>query len=434
MRSKLLVFLLTSCVATHALAQGVLDPPGSDTPEESEAPVEAPPPAPAPEPATAPVVEPAPVATPDVVVPEPPPPIAAPEAVGYHFGYDNGFFLQTPDQNNRLRIRGLVHPRFALLAAGPDPKTWTASFAVQRAQIELVGNVFTRALGFTLKTEFGLGEAFMKDAFLDARIADGMLIRAGLWKRPFSRQQLTADWRMAFIDRAITDAAFGAGRDIGIALQADVDRNPTFEWNVGIFSGTSDRARVTGDVLVDTEDGVGTLENVKISNVPRLFTPTFAGRIGYNFGEVFGYSEIDIDGGPPRFGIAASLLEGVDIAGVGGGATRLQADAIFKWEGVTVSGAGFLSTLQNDARSFAQSFDKVGGYVQAGVLVLDAWHPGLRYAVVAQPSANLVEHEVLANLTLLIFSQNVLIGAEAGSNVGVAGPDARVRVQGQLQF
>lgn len=438
MRSTSLAFLLTSFVTSSAFAQGVLDPPGSDVEETEPLPPPGaapavPPPAPVGAPVDTPPVETTPVEAP-IAVPEPPPPLTAPEVVGYGFGYDNGFFLQTPDQNNRLRIRGLVQPRFALLAADPDATTWTASFAVQRAQIELVGNVFTRALGFTLKTEFGRGEAFMKDAFLDARIAPDTLVRAGLWKRPFSRQQLTADWRMAFLERSITDAAFGAGRDIGVAVQADVDRNPAFEWHVGLFSGASDRGRVTGDVIIDPENGAGSLENVKVSNVPRLFTPTFAGRIGYNFGEVFGYSEIDLDGGAPRFGIAASMLEGVDIAGIGGSSTRLQTDAMFKWEGVTVSGAGFMSLLQNDPRSFAQSFDKVGGYLQAGVLVLDVWHPGLRYSIVAQPSANLVEHEMLANVTLLIFSQNVLIGAEAGSNVGVAGPDARVRVQGQLQF
>lgn len=418
-----LILLLT---AQSAGAQGVLDPPAEDLP--AAAPVEPPPPPP--EEALPPVETPAPV----IAVPEPPASPQAQEVVGYHFGYHNGFFLQTPDHNNRLHIRGLVQPRFALVGAEPEVTSWNASFAVQRAQIELVGNVFTRALGFTLKTEFGRGEAFMKDAFMDARIAPDVLVRSGLWKRPFSRQQLTADWRLAFLERSICDAAFGAGRDIGIAVQADVDRNPVFEWHVGVFAGASDRARITGDVVVDAEQGVGSLENVKVSNVPQLFTPTFAGRIGYNFGDVFGYSEIDIDGGGPRFGIAASLLEGLDLSGTSAGVTRMQTDAMLKWEGATVTGAAFLSTVQNDPRSFAQSFDKVGGYLQAGYLVLDTWHPGLRYSAVATPAANLVEHEVLANLTLLIFSQNVLVGAEAGSNVGAAGPDARVRLQGQVQF
>jgi hypothetical protein len=201
-----------------------------------------------------------------------------------------------------------------------------------------------------------------------------------------------------------------------------------------VFAGASDRPKVTGDVLVDPEDGIGTLENVKITNVPKLFTPTLAARVGYNFGPLLGYSEMDIEGGPPRFGIAASVLEGIDASGAGKNNTRVETDAMLKWAGATVTGAVFLSTVQTATNSFAQSFDKVGGYLQAGMLLADAWHPALRYGVLAQPSANLVEHEVLANLTWLVFSQNVLLGVEAGSNVGAAGPDVRARVQGQFQF
>lgn len=401
-----------------------------DTPPVETPPVETPPETP---------VDTPPVDSPvDIVVP--PPPVSPPvEQVGYNFGYDNGFFLQTPDKANRLRIRGLVQPRFALVAAEQDPSTWVASFAVQRAQIELVGNVFTRALGFTLKTEFGRGEAFMKDAFMDARLGENFLLRAGLWKRPFSRQQLAADWRLAFIERSITDAAFNAGRDIGLALQADLDRNPQFEWSVGLFSGAGDRAKVTGDVVIDPENGVGSLENVRFSNVPRLFTPTLAARAGYNFGDVKGYSEIDIDGGAPRFGIAASVVEGIDVSGTAASLTRLQTDAIFSWAGATVTGAAFLSTVQTDLNSFAQTLDKVGAYLQAGYLINEEWHPALRYSVVEVIAGNAAtfEQEVVANVTYLVFSQNVLIGAEVGSNVGAVGavgPDVRARVQGQVQF
>ena len=167
--------------------------------------------------------------------------VAPPQSEHVASGYKNGFFLQTADETNRLRIRGLVQPRFALVANDGDVATWSASFAVQRAQIELSGNVFTRALGFTLKTEFGKGEAFIKDAFMDAHFMEGALLRGGLWKRPFSRQQLTGDWRTAFFDRSIVDGAFGSGRDLGVAVQADADHGPAFEWNLGVFSGASDK-------------------------------------------------------------------------------------------------------------------------------------------------------------------------------------------------
>lgn len=390
-----------------------------------------------------------PIATPIETPLEPPqqpsadalaPPAAAPveaaaapaQVIGA--GYKNGFFVQTADENHRLRIRGLVQPRFALVASDADVATWSASFAVQRAQIDVVGNMFTRAIGFTMKTEFGKGEAFIKDAFIDGGVSEGMLLRGGLWKRPFSRQQISGDGRLAFFERSIVDAAFGSGRDIGVAVQADVERSPAFEWNLGVFSGASDKGQITGDVVIDAEQGIGSLENVKVGNVPTLFTPTLVARAGYNFGDVQGYSEMDLDGGGPRFGVAGSVLEAVDIAGKGGSATRIEVDAIFKMEHVTATGAFFFATLQEDPLVADQSIDKVGAYAQAGVLLFGLVHPAIRYSILQELPGSLYTHEVLGNATILVFGQNVLWGVEAGSNIDEAGADLRVRTQAQVQF
>jgi hypothetical protein len=354
-------------------------------------------------------------------------------------GYDDGFFIGVPDGLSKLRVRGLVQPRFALvqptLIPGPDEdgSTWNASFAVQRAQIELLGHVFSKAVSFDLKTEFGRGAVFIKDAYIEAKVLDGVLLRGGLYKRPFQRQQMASDWKLAMFERNLTDESFKGGRDIGVSLHDGIDKGPPVEWSVGVYSGSSDKPEVTGDVIVDPELGIGDLDNVQIGNVPKLLAPTFVGRVGYNSSPILlPYSEIDIDGGGLRWGVSTSVLGTYDIA-KDAAQTRMALDGIAKLEHVTATGALLLSLSQADPRSLAQSPDAVGGFLQAGVLLMDRFAPALRYSMVSKLDET-VAHEIVANFTVLFFEQNVLWGIEGGSNVidGVA--DLRLRTQAQIAF
>ncbi len=395
-------------VATLALSS---DPPPTDTPAS----------APAPRPSAPPPSAPPPSA--------PPPSAPPPSALA---GYQRGFFIRSPDGDDKLVIRGLVQPRFALVAADPDVKTWKASFLVQRAQITLSGSILDRDLGFKLHTEFGQGNVFIRDAYLQERFNDLVTVRAGQWKLPFSRQFMTPAWKLAFFDRAITDAAFASGRDIGVAVQDGYQKSPPFEWAAGVFSGATDKPRITGDVVTDPDKG-DHLENVKVSNFQKLFTPTFAGRVGFNLGKVKGYDEIDDDGGPFRLGIGVSAVEAVDIAGNGAGATDIDVDAIAKAEHFDVSGALYASAAQADPAKAGQDFAAFGGHVQAGVLLMDRVHVGVRYAGLFQQDGT-TGQEVLVNALVLLFGRQVEWGVEAGTVLVDNVPDVRVRTQAQLKL
>jgi hypothetical protein len=68
--------------------------------------------------------------------------------------------------------------------------------------------------------------------------------------------------------------------------------------------------------------------------------------------------------------------------------------------------------------------------------------PALRYSIVDElvvddASAEVthaVEHELVANITVLLFGQNVLWGVEGGSNIVDSEPDLRLRTQAQIAF
>ena len=73
-----------------------------------------------------------------------------------------------------------------------------------------------RQLSYKLQTDFGRGVVLRKDFHVDVKLGDGVWLRVGQWKRPFSRQHIHSSGRHELSDRAITDNVFGAGRDIGL--------------------------------------------------------------------------------------------------------------------------------------------------------------------------------------------------------------------------
>ncbi|MBI1947350.1 MAG: hypothetical protein HYS27_16775 [Deltaproteobacteria bacterium] len=353
-------------------------------------------------------------------------------------GYKDGFFVQSPDQAFKLKVRGLLQLRGTALVPLDDASASTLTAAVHRAQVDLGGNAFTKQLGFLLKIEHGQGFTFVKDAFVNYAFVPGVLeLRAGQWKRPFSRQELTGDARQELVERGLVNSSFAAGRDVGVALHDDLDKSPGIEWSVGAFAGGTDKPAVSAKVIAGDDGALG-LDGAKISSVPGTLTPTFVGRFGVNFGDVKGYAEVDTDGGAPRGAVAASALEAVELGDGERGASQVEVDGMLKLYGVDLSGAMFLSAAQQGAGSFDQGADRLGLHAQAGVLLLDLWHPALRYDLVTELDGSAEKHEIAAALSLLFFKQNVQLQLDGGAlvtrDVDGLRTDARLRSQLVLAF
>ncbi len=387
------------------------------------------------------VEQPPAIVTPAVTPPAVPVPAAEPvvEAkptpAAFVAGYKDGFFIATGDELNKLKVRALLQPR--LTFEGGDRKVLAnnkLAFAVQRAQLELGGNVFSKALSFQLKLEGGQGFFFVKDAFVNSEFIPGAVsVRAGQFKRPFNRQEVTSDWKQEFVDRSITNAFFGGGRDIGVMVHNDYEKSPTLEYAAGVFDGSSDKPKVSGVAVVDTTTGLGTLDEVKLSNVPALLTPTLVARVGYNYGDVKGYTEADIDGGELRFGVAGSVLEGVALGDKPAGLSRAQLDAIVKIMHVDASAAVFVSAKQNGKGSFDQALEAIGAHAQVGMVLAEMFHPALRYDFIAVDGDDNDLHEIVLGNSLMFFGQNAQLQTDGGvlltQDPSGLNPALRLRVQ-----
>lgn len=202
-------------------------------------------------------------------MPAPPPPEVKEEKKP-NAGFDKGFFVRSDDEKYSLKITGRFQPFFnySYVRASKDSRP---QLEVRRARVVLEGNLHGKNLLYKLQTDFGRGNVSVRDAHFDVRLAGDTWLRFGQWKRPFSRQQINSSGRLEMTDRSITDRAFGAGRDVGIAVRNDYEKSPELEWTLGVFNGRGEAPALTGTVTVDPMTGMGMLGTTTSSNVPAEF-------------------------------------------------------------------------------------------------------------------------------------------------------------------
>lgn len=291
-------------------------------------------------------------------------------------GYDKGFFVQSDDGKFRLRIRARVQPYLTMSRVKTPAADWLGAFEIRRARLALDGHLHGDDLRYKFEADFGKGNPSLKDFYADVRLGSGALwLRAGQWKRPFSRQFITSSGRLELADRAITDKAFGAGRDIGLALHNGYEDSPDIEWTLGVWNGTGEAAGFTIGGPVDEPV-------VTVTNVPREFKPVFIGRVGLNSGGIKGYSEADLERGPLRWAAAASFWAEADFDRNDVSSDKVQLDFVVKAQGFSTTGGVYAMTQQTGIHTLSdQELAYVGFHLQAGYLVTPTFQPAARFAL-----------------------------------------------------
>jgi len=416
------------------LAAGLLGIPAAalaqPTPEEAE-PAEpgAPEGEPAEEPAPPPEEAPALVSEPEPVEAD------VEEAEHASFGYDKGFYISHDNDKGsfKLKIGARVQSLLSVTSADTGLSTrqdrW--AFSINRARLVLSGHAFTKKLEYKFQTDFGKGFVTLKDFYLDAQLADEVWLRAGQWKRPFSRQQINSSGNLELVDRAITDKQFNAGRDIGVAVHNGYEDSPELEWAAGVWNGTGEKPVFSGEV--DPVDG--SVDGGGFSNVPKDFLPVFVGRVGLNRGGLKGYSEADLEGGALRWGAAASVWVEGDFDGGDPPEHQAQLDAVLKLNGLSFSAAGYVQTVESD-------WAAIGTHAQIGKVFGEGtrrMNGALRYAMVNPRGGGLDDatHELVVGWGWLPHKHNAKLQLDLGSVIAPDGDFADhlvARLQGQLSF
>ena len=145
-------------------------------------------------------------------------------------GYSNGFFIRTQDDLFSLKFNIRSQFLFFVEDEGGDTAT---SFDIRRLWISFRGNAFRPWFKYLLILEAS-GDVELLDYFTDAAKITDVVPRAGQYRVPFNREELTDPFNLQLVDNSILNREFSLGRHIGIGLGGVVNRFITY--GVGVFN------------------------------------------------------------------------------------------------------------------------------------------------------------------------------------------------------
>lgn len=247
-----------------------------------------------------------------------------------------------------LKISNRVQVRYT--ETDPEVGDGVGSFRIRRAKTKFEGWVYSKNLTYELQLNWADTTNALEDAVINYDFTKGQKkfqIKAGQFKVPFGRQELTSSGSQQFVDRSNVSTTFARGRDIGIQAHG-LNANGKLDWRFGIFNGGG-RNRTSND-------------NDEFQ---------FNGRVSYEpWGEVK-YSEGDFESSDrPLFGIAANF-ESNDRHGATTADDNDQeivgADVTFKYKGFSAFAEYFDASNNLEV---AADFDSEGLVVQLGYFVI----------------------------------------------------------------
>jgi len=117
-------------------------------------------------------------------------------------------------------------------------------FRVANFRLKLSGEL-DGGYGYTLQTNFAASPAIL-DAELHYRVSDGLVLQAGQFKAPFSRELLTSAGELDFVERSRVVAALAPSRQMGVEARGKLSRGH-LEYAAGLFNGNGIGSRTNDD-------------------------------------------------------------------------------------------------------------------------------------------------------------------------------------------
>jgi hypothetical protein len=343
------------------------------------------------------------------------------------------FAIASADGNWSLKIGALMQLRFTYeRLKGEDPADRYA-FSIPRARVSLSGTALTKRLGYEFVAHWDKGGIpGVKDAYIDFRAHEQFRIRFGQYKKPFDREELTSDSKLEFGERSIVAKPFGQGRDIGLMFHNGFSKSPPFEYALGVFNGTSDKTVFKIDAAKNTIDS---------SAIPKRFHPMAVARVGYNYGDLKGYSEADLEGGPLRFGGALGTLVDFNLDDDSSSGIAANVDVMLKAYGFALTGGGFLQWIADPSsgRFKDQVYAGAGLRGQLGYTIMKLVQPAFRYARLIPKGTNNDVQEIMGAVNFYPFGHDLQVQIDGGANItekkdGSESTNGVVRVQAALAF
>lgn len=167
----------------------------------------------------------------------------SPEKLKAKTGFKNGFYLETADEEYKLRIGAHLEAdgRFFLDDSSDDQDD---EFRMRRARIDLRGKIGER-FDYNLMTDFEGGDVSLNDAYIDFEFAPWLELRAGKFKTPFGVERLQRARGLPVAERALSDNLV-PNRDLGVRLSGAFP-DDRYRWALALVNGVPDGNSEDGD-------------------------------------------------------------------------------------------------------------------------------------------------------------------------------------------
>ncbi len=258
--------------------------------------------------------------------------------------------------SNRIQLRytyeDLDRPRNA---AG---ETTTGTFRIRRAKTAFEGWLYNKDITYKLQLNWPDTANALEDAWINYDLTGGsklFMIKAGQFKAPFGRQELTSSGSQQFVDRSIVSAEFEKGYDIGAQLSGLL-MGDMIDWRIAIQNGNGRNVTANADR--------------KYEYTARLaFQP---------FGDPK-YSESDFEStaSTPLLGVAVNYYSNDQLNKANTVLTDAQVQTIggdltFKWAGLSVMAEYFRAQRKEEkgANATYTEFDRPGFHTQVGYMIV----------------------------------------------------------------
>ncbi len=123
------------------------------------------------------------------------------------------------------------------------------TFRLRRARVGVEGRVLDD-LEYELDYETRDDDHPWRDAFVNLRRWRAAEVRAGRFKMPFGREQLTGVFNINFIERSLLAGQLAPGRDTGLMVHGRLARD-VLRYQTGVFRHDGDNTRVGGERVAD---------------------------------------------------------------------------------------------------------------------------------------------------------------------------------------
>jgi phosphate-selective porin OprO/OprP len=149
-------------------------------------------------------------------------------------GWDNGFFIRSPDELFRLRFTGQIQTDYRSYENTSDT-TDVDTFLLRRARLGIEADMFD-AYEFRFLPDFGLGRTVIQDCYVNVHYVDPIQFEAGKFKQPFSYEQLIQDRYLPTVERSLIDQ-LTPGRDLGAMFHGQNLFGGRLDWAIAIGNG-----------------------------------------------------------------------------------------------------------------------------------------------------------------------------------------------------